>query len=41
VTHAIIAAPRARAAGLHADQAGTELLINHGGFFCRPASAAS
>jgi hypothetical protein len=36
VTDAIIAALRACAAGLHADEAGTELLISHGGFLCRP-----
>jgi hypothetical protein len=36
VTDAIIAALRAYAAGLHADEAGTELLISHGGFLCHP-----
>ena len=38
---AIIAALRACAAGLHADEAGTELLISHGGFSCRPGFRAS
>ena len=36
MTGAIIAALRAYAAGLHADEAGTELLISHGGFLHRP-----
>jgi hypothetical protein len=36
VTGAIITAPGARAAGLHAGQAGTGLLISHGGFSYHP-----
>jgi hypothetical protein len=35
VTAAIAAALRARAAGLYPDEAGTELLISHGGFLPR------
>ncbi len=35
MTAALIAALRAHAVGLHPDEAGTELLIRHGGFLLR------
>ena len=38
---AIIAALRAHAAGLHPEEAGTELLIGHGGILHRDDFAAS